>query len=45
MDGHLVVAGYRRGVDWVTEKFPGAEHSERSWRERAHIPLRFLLAG
>jgi predicted alpha/beta superfamily hydrolase len=45
MDEHLRAAGYRHGVDWETNKFPGAEHSERSWRKRAHIPLRFLLAG
>jgi predicted alpha/beta superfamily hydrolase len=45
MDEHLRAAGYRQGVDWETRKFPGAEHSERSWRERVHIPLRFLLAG
>jgi predicted alpha/beta superfamily hydrolase len=38
-------AGYREGVDWVTHKYPGAEHSERSWRERVHVPLRFLLEG
>jgi enterochelin esterase-like enzyme len=45
MDEHLRAAGYRQGVDWETRAFPGAEHSERSWRERVHIPLRFLLAG
>jgi predicted alpha/beta superfamily hydrolase len=38
-------AGYRPGVDWMTRRFEGAEHSERSWRERVHIPLLFLLAG
>jgi predicted alpha/beta superfamily hydrolase len=38
-------AGYKRGVDWLTRKFPGAEHSERSWRERVQIPLLFLLEG
>ena len=35
--------GYRDEVDWQTHKFEGAEHSERAWRERLHIPLRFLL--
>lgn len=44
-DTILRTAGYREGVDWVTRKFPGAEHSERSWRERVHIPLLFLLEG
>lgn len=45
MDDHLRTAGYSEGVDWVTHKFPGAEHSERSWRERAGVPLGFLLGG
>jgi len=45
MDGHMEVAGYRRGVDWETLKFEGAEHSEVSWRERADIPLAFLLGN
>ena len=43
MDEHLRRAGYRENVNWVTLKFEGAEHSERSWRERVHIPLKFLL--
>ncbi len=43
MDGHLAAAGYTHGADWETHKFDGAEHSERSWRERAEIPLAFLL--
>jgi predicted alpha/beta superfamily hydrolase len=44
-DEVLRAAGYREGVDWVTRKFPGAEHSERAWRERVHLPLLFLLEG
>jgi predicted alpha/beta superfamily hydrolase len=43
MDEHLRRAGYRENENWVTLKFEGAEHSERSWRERVHIPLEFLL--
>jgi predicted alpha/beta superfamily hydrolase len=43
MDEHLRRAGYTFGKDWVTHKFDGAEHSERSWQERVHIPLEFLL--
>jgi predicted alpha/beta superfamily hydrolase len=43
MDEHLRAAGYTFGKDWLTRKFEGAEHSERSWRERVHIPLTFLL--
>lgn len=38
-------AKYMRGVDWVSLKFAGEEHSERSWRKRVHLALRFLLAG
>jgi len=37
-------AGYKEGKDWVTRRFAGAEHSERAWRERVHIPLALLLA-
>lgn len=36
-------AGYVQGEDWLTLKFEGDEHSERSWRQRVHIPLEFLL--
>lgn len=43
MDEHLRRAGYIEGSNWVTGKFPGAEHSERSWRGRVEIPLSFLL--
>jgi predicted alpha/beta superfamily hydrolase len=43
MDEHLRKAGYREHENWVTQKFEGAEHSERSWRERVHIPLEFLF--
>jgi predicted alpha/beta superfamily hydrolase len=45
MDEHLQNAGFTRGKDWLTRKFEGAEHSERSWRERVHIPLEFLLGN
>ncbi len=43
MDERMATAGYRRGVDWETRTFEGAEHSEVSWRARAEIPLAFLL--
>jgi predicted alpha/beta superfamily hydrolase len=43
MDEKMRAAGYTYGVDWLTCKFEGAEHSEQSWRERVHIPLEFLL--
>lgn len=43
-DEYLRQAGYRRGVDWMTEKFEGAAHNEEAWRRRLDIPLGFLLA-
>lgn len=43
MDAWLRAAGYQEGQDWLTRKFEGAEHSERAWRERVHLPLAFLL--
>jgi predicted alpha/beta superfamily hydrolase len=36
-------AGYVEGENWVTRKFPGAEHSETAWRLRVDQPLEFLL--
>ncbi len=43
VDAIMQAAGYRAGVDWLTCKFAGAQHSERSWRERVDIPLAFFL--
>ena len=43
MDAVMTAAGYAEGRDWITRKFPGAEHSEKSWRERVDVPLLFLL--
>ncbi len=43
MDAIMQAAGYRAGDDWLTCKFAGAQHSERSWRERVDIPLAFFL--
>jgi glycosidase/predicted alpha/beta superfamily hydrolase len=43
MDAIMRAAGYTEGRDWLTRKFPGAEHSEKSWRSRVDIPLEFLL--
>jgi predicted alpha/beta superfamily hydrolase len=44
MDAVLRAGGYTPGTDWISRVFPGAEHSERSWRERVEIPLAFFLA-
>jgi predicted alpha/beta superfamily hydrolase len=42
-DELLRKAGYVEGRNWVTKKFDGAEHSEKSWRLRVDQPLEFLL--
>ncbi len=34
---------YIEGEDWMTCRFEGADHSPRAWRERLHVPLKFLL--
>ncbi|WP_158983793.1 alpha/beta hydrolase-fold protein [Lysobacter panacisoli] len=43
MDEVLTRAGWRRGRDFDSRVFPGAEHNERAWRDRVEIPLQFLL--
>jgi len=35
---------YKRGKNWITRKFVGDDHSEKSWRGRVAIPLTFFLA-
>lgn len=37
--------GYRRDVDFMTQRFPGDTHSEEAWRDRVSIPLRFILSS
>jgi predicted alpha/beta superfamily hydrolase len=43
VDQLLQAAGYESGMNLQSEVFQNAEHSEKSWRERVHIPLQFLL--
>lgn len=43
MDALMMAAGYRHGDDWITRYYPHADHSERAWRDRLHVPLEFLL--
>lgn len=43
VDQRMATLGWRRGVDWETRVYPGAEHSEPAWAARAADPLRFLL--
>jgi predicted alpha/beta superfamily hydrolase len=45
VDAQLRAAGYVAGSNWMTKSFPGAEHSERAWRDRVHVPLQFLLGA
>lgn len=42
-DAIMKKKGYKPGKNWITRKFEGEEHSERSWRKRVNIPLEFLL--
>ena len=36
---------YEDGKNWTTRKFPGADHSEKSWQKRADAPLIFFLGN
>ncbi|MYD97717.1 MAG: hypothetical protein F4X98_10060 [Gammaproteobacteria bacterium] len=45
MDELMRNKGYRSGEDWVSRRFEGADHTPRAWRERLHVPLRFLLGN
>ncbi|MCB0551340.1 MAG: esterase family protein [Phaeodactylibacter sp.] len=45
MDEKMKASGYIKGENWMTCKFPGAEHSEKSWAERLHVPFEFILKG
>jgi predicted alpha/beta superfamily hydrolase len=43
VDALMRRSGYREGVDWMTRKVDGAEHSELAWRARVDVPLKFLI--
>lgn len=45
MDAALRTLGYTEGRDWLTKKFPGAEHNEKAWSARVDLPLEFLLTA
>ncbi len=36
--------GFQKELNWVTRKYPGANHNEQSWYERLHVPLQFLIS-
>jgi len=42
VDSVMIARGYDDG-NWMTGYFPGADHSERSWKSRLDIPLVFLF--
>ncbi|MGN6394499.1 MAG: alpha/beta hydrolase [Mucilaginibacter sp.] len=41
-DAIMKAAGYT-GRNWISREYPGADHSENSWRKRLDVPLIFLL--
>jgi predicted alpha/beta superfamily hydrolase len=43
MDEVMRKHGYTAEADWITLRFDGADHSPEAWRERLHVPLKFLL--
>ena len=43
MDALLRQKGFRENKDWITHRFEGANHTPKAWRDRLHIPLKFLL--
>lgn len=43
VDSIMIVKGYTKGENWESKIFEGADHSEKSWKARVHIPLEFLL--
>lgn len=42
-DEVMKTKGYEQGKNWITRKFPGADHSEKSWAKRVDVPIIFLL--
>lgn len=43
MDAKMIARGYILNQNWLTREFPGADHSERAWNDRLHLPLEFLF--
>ena len=43
MDAVLRQKGFRQNEDWITRRFEGANHTPKAWRDRLHIPIKFLL--
>ncbi len=45
MDQALLARGAQAGKDFLSLAFPGADHSEKSWRARVDKPLIYLLGA
>ncbi|MCC9608477.1 hypothetical protein LOC68_10075 [Blastopirellula sp. JC732] len=45
MDAHLADAGYVAEANLLAQVWRGHDHSERAWRRRVDVPLRFLLGA
>ena len=39
----LLDKGFVSEGNWITQKFPGASHDEKSWAKRLHVPLTFAF--
>jgi len=39
----MTALGYRRGLDFESRVFDGADHNEAAWRDRLDVPLSFVL--
>lgn len=42
IDQLMITKGYNK-TNWITNYFPGENHSENSWKKRFHIPLKFIF--
>jgi len=43
-DSAMAARGYKKNANWMTLKFEGADHSEKYWHSRFHIPILFFLS-
>lgn len=43
MDEIMRNKGFTEGIDWITIKFEGEDHSERAWSRRADVFLKFAI--
>ena len=42
VDQLMIENGFTQS-NWITQFFPGKDHSEKAWAERLYVPLEFLL--